>query len=415
MAIEVVIMAGGKGTRIASVDSTVPKPMIPVCGKPVLEHLIESLVRQGYVRLTLVTGHLGHVIQDYFKDGTDFGADISYYHEEAPLGTAGALIDMKNKLDDSFLLLNGDNIIDMDFNRLMAFHRNRNALATLAAHPNSHPYDSALLVCDEEDRVVRWYTKEEERPACRNLVNAGVHVLSAKLLENFSAVEKLDLDRRVLKPSIDTGRIFAYKTPEYIMDMGTPERLEQVNQDYVNGVVQARNLSNPQRAVFLDRDGTINQYRGFITNPDQIELEPGAAQAIRSINCAGLLAIVVTNQPVIARGDCSLERLEAIHCELESQLGAQGAYLNDIFFCPHHPDKGFEGEIAELKIDCSCRKPKPGMLLMAAKKYNINLKESWMVGDSLCDIEAGEAAGCKTFFVGKDTSLLDFVNNELDG
>ena len=135
------------------------------------------------------------------------------------------------------------------------------------------------------------------------------------------------------------------------------------------------------------------------------------------------LAIVVTNQPVIARGDITFEELAAIHNKMETLLGKEGAYLDDIYYCPHHPHKGYEGERPELKIDCECRKPKPGMLLKAAKDYNIDLSQSWMIGDGENDIKAGINAGCRTALIGKTNkaygqmvtkeSLLDFVNQYL--
>lgn len=165
-----------------------------------------------------------------------------------------------------------------------------------------------------------------------------------------------------------------------------------------------RNLRNRQRAVFLDRDGTINRYVGFLRDIEEFELIPGAADAVRRINASGYLAVVVTNQPVIARGELSYAGLEEIHNKMETFLGLEGAYLDGIYFCPHHPHGGYEGEVKELKFDCGCRKPKPGMLLKAAADFNIDMGSSWMVGDGENDIQAGQAAGCRTaLLVGEGT------------
>jgi D,D-heptose 1,7-bisphosphate phosphatase len=391
-----VIMAGGKGTRIASIASDIPKPMIPLCGKPLLEYQIDCLTKNSLTDIIIVTGHLGQRIQDYFGDGKKFNCTISYYAETEPLGTAGALYKLQDILGDTFILINGDILFDMDFSRMTAFHQQRNSWAALAAHPNSHPFDSALLVTDTEHRVIRWLTKEDERRYYKNQVNAGIHILTQKLLNSSNpASEKVDLDRDILKPLIHSGKIYAYNTPEYIKDMGTPERYRQVSLDIEQGFVARRNLSKPQKAVFIDRDGTINKPDGFVRKPEDLTLINGAAEGIRRINQAGYLAIVITNQPVIARGEVTLEELEEIHHKMETDLGRFGAYLEDIFFCPHHPDKGYPGEREEYKIDCSCRKPKPGMILQGAAKYNIDLTQSYMVGDSKRDVLAGIAAGCK--------------------
>ena len=412
---KVVIMAGGKGTRIASVRSDVPKPMINICGKPILEHQIDNLKACGLTDIILVIGYLGDKIKEYFGDGSKFGVNIEYFVEDHPLGTAGALFKMP-QLTEDFLLLCGDVIIDVDFNRFIAFHKKHQAWASLVAHPNGHPYDSSLLVTEidapktvggmpeDTHRVIRWMAKEDERTYYKNRVNAGIELISPELLKetmkNFvprhpETPDKIDLDRDVLKPNIPSGKIFAYYTPEYIKDMGTPDRFYETEKDIESGKVHARNLKNKQKAIFLDRDGTINKMVGFVTKPEQFELIEGAAEAIKAINKSGYLAIVVTNQPVIARGDCTFEELQTIHDKMETELGKVGAFVDAIYVCPHHTDKGFEGERPEYKCNCDCRKPKPGLLLQAAKDFNIDLSESYMIGDSHRDVEAGENAGVK--------------------
>lgn len=424
-----VIMAGGQGTRISSVANDIPKPMIKVGGIPVLERELECLREQDFTDIVITVSHLGRVIMDYFEDGgglspttgKPFGVHIEYFEEGTPLGNAGALFKLKERLTEDFLLLNGDVIFDVDFNRMAVFHKSKHALATLLTHPNSHPYDSGLIFTDANQAVTGWIAKEDSHPEFyKNRVNAGIHILSRKILDTELKTEKVDLDRQLLKPLAGTGKMFAYDSPEYVKDMGTPERYEAVRRDIGNGTVRAKCLRNKQRAVFLDRDGTINQYVGFLRAPSEFELLPGVAEAIRRINNSGYLAIVITNQPVIARGEVSVERLREIHNKMETLLGDEGAYLDAIYYCPHHPDKGFEGEVPELKIQCNCRKPKPGMLLQAAMDYNLDLNASWMVGDSQSDMEAGQAVGCKTALIGAEAppsvsvaSLTDFANRYL--
>lgn len=427
---KVVIMAGGRGTRISSVASDIPKPMIRIEGKPVLEHEVECLRDQGFTDLIITVSHLGNIIMDYFGDGSGisqvtgkpFGVHIEYFVEKEPLGNAGALFHLKEKLTEDFLLLNADAIFDVDFNRFVAFHREKGGLATLFTHPNSHPYDSGLILADDNGAVEQWLTKEDARPTYyRNRVNAGLHVLSPKVLDVEVTTPKVDLDRQLLKPLAGTGKMFCYDSPEYVKDMGTPERYEAVCRDFREGKVQARNLRNKQKAVFLDRDGTINRYVGFLRKEEEFELLPGVAEAIGKINASGYLAVVVTNQPVIARGEVTVPELQNIHNKMETLLGYEGVYVDAIYYCPHHPHKGYEGEIPELKFDCDCRKPKPGMLLKAAEEYHINLANSWMIGDAENDIKAGIAAGCKTALIGEGdfdqtvtvSSLLEFAQNVL--
>lgn len=416
---KVVIMAGGKGTRMLSIASDIPKPMIPIEGRPVLEREIECLCEQGFTDILITVGHLGNVIMDYFGDGLKFGVHITYYFEKEPLGNAGALFQVKDQLTDDFLLLNADAMFDIDFNRFVQYHKTHDAVATLFTHPNSHPYDSGVIIADEHMAVRKWLAKEDERPEYfKNRVNAGLHVLNKKILEQTVEGGKIDLDRQLLKPLAGTGQMYCYDSPEYVKDMGTPERYYAVCKDFANGIVKARNLKKRQKAIFLDRDGTINEYVGFLTDIKEFRLLDGVAEAIRKINASGYLAIVVTNQPIIARGEVSFTELQEIHNKMETLLGAEGAYIDAIYFCPHHPDKGFEGERVEYKISCDCRKPKPGMLLKAAEDFNIDLSRSWMVGDGKNDVEAGKNAGCKTVLIGtedygqdrKVSSLFAFAN-----
>ena len=431
-----VIMAGGRGTRISDLFPAIPKPLIPISRvnentgeeekRPVLEWEIRSLVEQGFKEIILTVSHMANKIQEYFGDGSWLGAKIEYFVEETPLGNAGALFKLRSELGTTpFLLLIADAMFDVDFNRMWHYHKEHNALVTLFTHPNSHPYDSSVIVANSVSHVVSaWLTKEDSRPeSCKNRVNAGLQIIDPTVLdmtlqrmnldpEIIGTVDsktgktiKMDMDRQILKPLCNTGRMYAYDSPEYCKDMGTPERFEQVSRDFQNGVVAAKNLSHLQKAIFLDRDGTINKHIGFLRKPEELELLPGAAEAIRKINTSGFLAIVITNQPVIARGEVTVEELNTIHDKLETMLGREGAYIDGLYYCPHHPDKGFEGEVPELKIDCDCRKPKPGLILRAAKDFNIDLGSSWMIGDGKNDVGAGKNAGCRTGLIGTDKSL----------
>ncbi|MBQ3056532.1 MAG: HAD-IIIA family hydrolase [Clostridia bacterium] len=382
-----VIMAGGKGTRIASLARDIPKPMLPLCGKPVLERQIEVLRREGFLDIVLVVGHLGAVIQNHFGNGCAFGVRITYVEESEPLGTAGALALLGDVLKgDDFLLLNGDVLFDVDLKRFLAFHREKGGVATVLTHPSTHMLDSVIVESDKNDRVTAFLAPDTARRASRNRTNAGLHFFSPAVLSRFKTVKKTDLDREVLVP-------------------------------LAAGVVTRR---SPRGAIFLDRDGTINRHVGFVTSPDQIELLPRAAEAIKRLNDRHIPVIVVTNQPVLARGEVDEASLAAIHARLEALLAQEGAYLTDIFYCPHHPDSGFAGEVPALKRICNCRKPAPGLLLAAAKRYDLDLSRSFMIGDSESDMTAARRAGCRAAAIGgmqadiTGSSLPDCVSKILD-
>lgn len=208
---------------------------------------------------------------------------------------------------------------------------------------------------------------------------------------------KTDLEKDILIRLVEEkAAIYGYHSPEYIKDVGTVERIAQTRQDLQNGLVRKKCLSQPQRCIFLDRDGTINCYRGLVWQEEEFELEKGVAEAIRLINESGRLGICVTNQPSVARGLCQIEDIERIHKKMETLLGREGAYLDDVFFCPHHPDRGYPEENPLYKIECICRKPKTGMIDWAVEQYHIDCKESWIIGDTTSDIQTGKNAGLHT-------------------
>lgn len=404
-----VITAGGKGTRLSSIANDIPKPMVRIAGKPILQYQIECLKNNGIDEIYLLIGHLGNVIKDYFKDGSKFGVSIQYIEEKEPLGSAGALFYLKHVLNEDFIFIFGDLMMDIYFKRMIDFHKTHNASITLLSHPNSHPFDSDLIVADNENRVIDIDSKHNVRNYYyHNLVNAGVYIVSARILVNyFKKLEKKDFEKDVLLNEIKNGSVYSYHSSEYIKDAGTPDRYYSVCDDVKKGIVEAKNLSRQQKCVFLDRDGTINKYKGFLREIDEIELESSVAKGIKLLNKSEFLVIVITNQPVIARGEVTLRQLDAFHNKIDTLLGKEGAFYDDLFYCPHHPDGGFEGEIKELKIDCECRKPKIGLLLMAKEKYNIDLSSSYFVGDSTVDIQTGINANAKTILVRTGNMGLD--------
>lgn len=398
-----VIQAGGKGTRISEITGDViPKPMLEISGYPILYHQMMNLKKNGITDITVIIGHLGNVIKDYFGDGKQFGLNISYVEEDPqkPLGTAGSLYFLKDKLKENFVFLLADVFIDIDFEKIEQYHIANNADVTLLTHPNGHPFDSDLVV--EEGGVVKAFDyKSNDRTTYnyKNLVNAGVMIFSPSVFKYLTELRKYNYEKDIIVPLINEGKVVSYKSSEYAKDMGTPERYRRVQEDYNSGICDAKNLANKQKAIFLDRDGTINEYVGFLRKEEDFRLIPGVSEAIKKINNSGYLAIVVTNQPVIARGEVTEEELEEIHKKMETLLGLDGAYIDDIYYCPHHPDKGFEGEIPELKIECDCRKPKTGMLEKAAREHNIDLSSSIMIGDSTLDIKMAENAGMQSILL----------------
>lgn len=408
MSRQLIILAGGAGTRLRARLGDLPKPMIPIAGKPLLEHQVELAKKFGFTDLVFFVCHRADLIEQYFEDGAKFGVRIRHVLEKKPLGTAGAVLAGMEFLADRFVVMYGDTMVNVDLERLWQAHVKAGAAATLLLHPNDHPFDSDLVAMDADSRVVAFHNRPHPPNVWRqNLVNAGLYVFEKSALQKCvelmsSRVESeiLDFGKDIFPALVTTGEtMLGYNSPEYIKDIGTPERYDLISAQFAAGIVQRGSLGTPQRAVFLDRDGTIVPDKNCLRTADELELLPGAAEAIHQLNFAGWRTVVVTNQPVVAKGWCSEAELQNIHNKLVSLLGLEHAFLDRIYFCPHHPEKGFPGERPELKINCDCRKPKIGMIKKAVADLNIDLSQSWFIGDTATDVQTARNAGVKSILL----------------
>lgn len=391
------ILAGGKGKRLGLTH--IPKPMVPIGGKPLLQHQIELAKSYGIVDIFILSGHLSQVIYDYFKNGAAFGVNITHIIEPYPLGTAGSVKLLEHIIkDENFLLFYGDLMLNLHLSHLIYFHKKRKPIATLVVHPNDHPYDSDLVELDSDGYVKTFHSKPHQPDKYySNLVNAAVYVLSREIFDFIPTERDSDFGKDIFPTLLQKGKkLLAYKTAEYIKDLGTKERLSEVESDFFSGKVKKCNKKEKRGAIFLDRDGVINEEVNLLHKIEDFKLLPGVAKAIKIINRSEYLAVVVTNQPVVARNLCSLKELSEIHKKMESVLGRDGAYLDGIYVCPHHPDRGYPGENQLYKIICNCRKPKTGLIKKAAKELNIDLSDSYIIGDSERDILCGKKAKLTT-------------------
>ena len=421
---QAVILAGGKGTRLKSITGDLPKPMVSILGAPLLQHLIEQCVAYDIVDIKLLVSYRKEAIEDYFGDGSQYGVSIQYIVEDIPRGTAGALIDALPELDGQFLVVYGDTFFDIDLGSFWNFHQNQAGDISIFLHPNDHPHDSDLVEVDPSFQVLKIHPYPHDSQWRQNLVNAAMYMINKSALKGIDFVlDRPDIAKDLFPLMLESGKkLYGYISTEYIKDMGMPKRLSKVERDIDSGKVKSLKKQTPKMAIFIDRDGTINQEVNHLSSQDQFELLDGVGEAICQINAAGILAVIVTNQPVIARGELEESELKVIHNKMDTLLGSQGAYIDRLYYCPHHADSGFEGEVEALKFDCDCRKPKIGLFTQAKKDLNIVLEKSWVVGDSTRDILAAQNAGMKSILVrtgyaGKDSSYEvtpDFIAEDLN-
>jgi histidinol-phosphate phosphatase family protein len=407
--VQAVVLAGGKGTRLSGSPEAPPKVLAPLAGLPTIDLVLGWLAREGVTDVLLCLGHRAAEIRQAVGSGARFGIRVTACTESVPLGTAGAVKNCETGLEERFFVVYGDVVADVDLHRMLQFHLSRKAVATLAVHPSDHLYDSDRVVPDSEGRIHLLFPKDAPvGPEAGSLASAALYVVERSLLTRISSGTPTDFARDVFPKLVLAGEpLFAYRTTEYIRDMGTPERRERVERDLLGGVPASMRLSSFRPAVLTDRDGVLIRDATRITTASQIEVLPGVALALRKLNREGVLAVCCTNQPVIAWGGLSLEGLHDLHTLLEGKLGEAGAWLDGFYTCPHHPDRGFEGERIELKVPCRCRKPLPGMLLDAVSDLGIDRRSSVFVGDRTVDLGAARSAGVLGIGVLTGTALRD--------
>lgn len=398
---QAVIVCGGLGTRLGNLVKDTPKPMLPVGGKPILEHTIALLKQHGITDIILAAGYKADVVESHFEN-RDWGAKVTISIEPEPLGTAGSLTLMKDMLNEDFLMLYGDEFVDFDITDLIKTHETNNPLATILARPSTHPWDAHLIQTTRVGCVTEIVTQHDPGRNYQNLGNAAVYAISKRILNFIDG--KSDFMRDIFPKAIAAGetlRIRKLRSNEYVKDLGTPERFAQV-EAYLSQqqeITEAREKAGPVTSVFLDRDGVLNKEIDLLHHPDQLEILPGVTDAIRLFNRKGIKTIVVTNQPVIARGLCEESTLHLIHQKLCGILENEGARIDALYYCPHHPETQYNEGANELRRACDCRKPSIGMLMQAKHDLGLSLGNCVMIGDSTVDIETGRNAGLRTILV----------------
>lgn len=414
---QAVILAGGKGTRLASRLNGKPKPLVDVGGIPLLERQLVTLAAQGVTEAIILVNHEASQVADFLAE-REFGCTTMLIDDGDPRGTAGAVIACRDRLAPTFLVVYGDTLFDIDITAMLAYHQSSGGDATLLLHPNDHPADSDLVETDDTGRICAFHSYPHPPDAwLPNLVNAAFYVVERRLLDRCGQITlPCDFARDLFHAALRAGsKLQGYRSYEYIKDLGTPSRLDKAERHLAAGVVRRARRRETQRAVFVDRDGTLNELRDYVRTAEDLVLLPGVAAGLRRLNDAERRVVIVTNQPVLARGECTFAEMRRIHAKLDTELGRDGVYIDALYLCPHHPHAGFPGEVAALKVACDCRKPKPGMILQASADMNIDLSGSFFIGDSLRDMEAARQAGVTSILVGTgeasedDGVLADFA------
>jgi histidinol-phosphate phosphatase family protein len=392
---QAVILSGGKGFRLDATGQLLPKPLAQLAGLTLLDHVLAWLGQQGVNDVVLCTGHRAEQVREAVGGGERLGLRVRHSEEAQPVGSAGAVRAAAALLRERFLVIHGDVLADVDVGDMLRAHLQAGALATLAVQTSDRPMERDRVVTDRHGSVLRWARKEDGAgPEAGGLCLAGLYVCERAVLDLIPADRPSDFTRDVFPAALRAGHALrTWRTAEYVRDVGTPARLGAVEADLREGVPARMRRSAARAGVLIDRDGVLLEEVPYLSRRDDLKLMPGAAAALARINRAHALSVVCTNQPVVARGGITEEDLHGLHQLMEGTLGAEGAFLDGILVCPHHPDKGFPGERADLKVHCGCRKPLPGLIHRAEAELGLHRPSSVMLGDRSTDLWAARRAG----------------------
>lgn len=388
---QAVILVGGLGSRLGALTAATPKPLLPVAGRPFLEHLIQEVSRYGFDRVTLLAGRFGEQLRIAYDGRKLSGLAIDVIVEPSVMGTGGALVyaSVQGKLDPQFLLMNGDSWIDADICQvvrhwLVAKGRDDDLRAQLLLQTvmDAERYGSVTVV---DSKVTAFREKSPESASRPGLINAGVYILDRRALLSLPTDRASSLEGELLPKLVADGVVSGLLAPEgsYFIDIGLPETYLEAAADLI------RHRRRP--ALFLDRDGTLNRDRGYTHKVEDLVWLPGAIDAIKYANTAGYYVFVVTNQAGVAHGHYDEQQVQQFHRSMQQDLLAKGAHVDAFEWCPHHVD----GIIEDYRKPCRRRKPGPGMILDLIATWPIETDKSLMIGDAPSDIEAAEAAGIK--------------------
>ena len=380
---EALLLVGGLATRLGDSAAEVPKCLQPVAGRPFVDHVIWNLRRQGVRRVVLCTGRLHEAVEAHVGDGSNLGVEAVYAREPEPLGTAGAVALGARRLSGELAIVaNGDSLFDVNQVDL-AVHLRRapdaDAALALRREPDAGRYGSVVL--DEDGRIASF---EEKGTPNEALINGGVYCARTDWLSALPLVAS-SLERDVFPGLAAEGRLVGVVREGFFTDIGTPESLA--------GAQDTVAAWRRKPCAFLDRDGVINVDGDYVHTPAEFRFTPGMPDAIRLLNDAGWLVVVVTNQAGIGRGLYTEAEYARFESWIDGTLAEEGAHVDAWYHCPHHPTAG----VGEYRRECECRKPAPGMLLRAIAEWGPDVARSFMIGDMRKDLEAAAAAGVRGF------------------
>ena len=393
---QAVVLCGGLGSRLGNITKKTPKPLIKIGGKPFLNYIIERLVRIRIKKILLLCCYKNEeFFRKYHKKIINKNTYITCIKEKKLLGTGGALINAKKKLDDVFYLLNGDTFFDGD-------------LFQLAEEFNQNKYDAILsskktfndrygIINIKKNKVIEF--KDSSSKNISN-INVGTYILKKKIINKLSK-KKISLEKEIFPKLAKKGKIQAINyNKNLFLDIGIKSDLKKAN-------LILPNLRYP--AVFLDRDGVINKDLGYVYKKINFQFTRNIFEAIKFFNRKNYLVFIVTNQSGIGRGYYKEEDLEKLHLWMIKEFQKNFIQIDDIFYSPYFK---LNKKYSSLYFK-NLRKPNTGMFNLAKKKWPVDKKRLVMIGDKKLDYQFGKKIRAKTIIIDENLDIFKQIKKSL--
>jgi histidinol-phosphate phosphatase family protein len=407
---QAIILAGGKGTRLKERLDGLPKPLIKIAGVPLLERQINLLKKYDFTDIIILVNYKADKITEFCKLNDNWGLNISCIDDQIPMGTAGATLKIFDLLENEFLVVYGDTMLNVNIENFFRFHKlNTQSSASLFLHPNDHPFDSDIVEIDINCKIIQFHSYPHPPNYCLpNLVNAALYWIKKEALAKWKDNYKtLDFAKDLFPMMLNEGfYLQGYNSIEYIKDVGTPNRLDKVTNDFLSGKIDKFDSNQKHKVVFVDRDGTVNSLPQIRSS--EVYLIDGVSEAIYNLNKSDYLTCLMSDESIVESDESSIPALQVIHNKIESLLGKNGAFLNRIYYCPHQTIKDLEYNKFSYNIICKCVKPDIGLIEHSIDELNIDITKSWFVGDTSTDILTAQKAGLMSILVETGFAGLDY-------
>lgn len=397
---QVVVLMGGLGTRLGLKDC--PKAMADINGHPFFDYQLRLLKRWEFRKFLFLVGYCSDSIEAYYGDGTKWGIDIQYsYDGPVQMGTGGALKKAQDRLEEDFLLIYGDSFMDIDYRETVyRYHigKQDDMSGIMAILENGNRYDKSNVIF--KNGKIMLYDKNNTSDEME-YIDYGVMMLSQAVIADIKKETRFDLSELLTGLSRE-GKLAAQVVSKRFYEIGCQASMQEFSQ------YAKKRFDKANKAVFFDRDGVINElfYNddiGQFDSPlkkEHFVYRKGMMDELLFLQERGYYLFIVTNQPAAAKGKVSLDGLYGLNTWMVQDLERKGVSVEFANLCPHHPAGSSKSKAQFLIKDCGCRKPKEGLIIELLQVYNIDIGNSYMVGDSYTDVIAGKKAGLKTILVG---------------